>query len=185
MGFFIIIGLLIWGWAEISTFNVISNEIGVFLTLFGVFLTAFVGIFLLKHQGFLVLARVRSDMATGQAPVTSIADSIALVFGGVLMLIPGYVTDTLGLLLFIPGFRTISGVYLLGWVSNNRRFNSYVNFADVPVTQRNRRKSDMNDWQDYPYFSKRGDQTNRSDIIIEGEAEERPNSGSQLNRKNK
>ncbi len=185
MGLFIIIGLLIWGWVEISAFNLMSNEIGVVMTLFGVFITAFIGIFLLKHQGFLVLARVRSDMARGQTPVTSIADSIALVFGGVLMLIPGYVTDTIGLLLFIPGFRTISGVYLLRWISNNRQFNSYVNFADIPFTQGDRQKSDMNDWQDYPNFSERGGQTNNSDIIIEGEAEERPNFKSQLSRKNK
>ena len=184
MGLFIVIGLLIWGWVEISAFNLISNEIGVVLNLFGVFITAFIGIFLLKHQGFLVLGRVRSDMARGQTPVTSSADSVALVFGGVLMLIPGYVTDALGLLLFVPGFRTISGVYLLRWISNNRQFNSYVNFTDIPFTQRDRRKSDMNDWQDYPNFSERGGQTNNSDIIIEGEAEERPNFKSQRSRKN-
>ena len=185
MGLFIIIGLFIWGWAEISAFNLISNEIGGVLTLFGVFLTAFIGIFLLKHQGFLVLNRVRSDMARGQAPVTSIADSIALVFGGILMLIPGYVTDTLGLLLFMPGFRTISGVYLLRWVSNSRRFTSYVNFADVSFTQADRRKPDMNDWKNFPNSSERHDQTNESDIIIEGQAEERPDFGSKLSRKNK
>ena len=43
----------------------------------------------------------------------------------------------------------------------------------------------MNDWQDYPNFSERGGQTNNSDIIIEGEAEERPNFKSQRGRKNK
>ena len=184
MGLFIIIGLLIWGWAEISAFNLISDEIGGFLTISGILLTAFIGIFLLKHQGLSVLARVRNDMERGRTPVTSIADSISLVFGGVLMLIPGYVTDTVGLLLFIPGFRTISGAYFLKWAGNNHRFRSYINFADVSVTPVNRRNSNMDDWQENPNFAERGGQTNDSDIIIEGEAEERPNFRSQLGRKN-
>ena len=66
---------------------------------------------LLKQQGMAVLARIRTEMRNGQAPVTSFADSVALAVGGIFMLIPGYVTDGIGLFLFIPGIRTIAGVY--------------------------------------------------------------------------
>ena len=67
-----------------------------------------------------MLNRVRNDLAKGHPPVISIADSISLVIGGGLMLIPGYVTDSIGLLLFIPGFRTMAGMYLLQWVAKKR-----------------------------------------------------------------
>ena len=88
MGLIIILGLLIWGWAEMSAFIYIGSEIGGLLTLLGVFVTAIFGIALLKRQGLSVLSRIQADLAKGRAPVTSIADSISMVVGGALMLIP-------------------------------------------------------------------------------------------------
>ena len=67
-----------------------------------------------------MLNRVRNDVAKGHPPVMSIADSISLVIGGGLMLIPGYLTDGVGLLLFIPGFRTMAGMCLLKWVTKSQ-----------------------------------------------------------------
>ena len=72
-----IVGLLIWGWLEIIAFIFVSNEIGGLLTLLGVFLTAIIGITLLKNQGLSILNRVRNDLALGHPPVVSIADSIS------------------------------------------------------------------------------------------------------------
>ena len=117
MGLIFIIGLFLWGWVEISVFIFVSNEIGRLLTFLGVFLTAIIGIHFLKSRGLSVLNRVRNDLAQGHPPVISIADSISLVIGGALLLIPGYVTDSVGLLLFIPVFRTVAGMYLLQWVA--------------------------------------------------------------------
>ena len=85
MGLIIILGLLIWLWAEMSTFIYIGSEIGVLLTLLGVFVTAIFGISLLKRQGLSVLNRIQADLARGRAPVTSIADSISMVVGGFLV----------------------------------------------------------------------------------------------------
>ena len=129
MGLIIILGLLIWGWAEMSAFIYIGSEIGGLLTLLGVFVTAIFGIALLKRQGLSVLSRIQADLAKGRAPVTSIADSISMVVGGALMLIPGYVTDGIGLLLFIPGIRTLAGVYLLQWMARSKRFTGFTNFG--------------------------------------------------------
>ena len=83
-----------------------------------------------------MLNRVRSDLAKGHAPVVSIADSISLVIGGGLMLIPGYVTDGIGLLLFIPGFRTMAGMYLLQWVAKKPHFSGFVNFGGSTLNAR-------------------------------------------------
>ena len=126
MGLFFLLILIIWGWAEMSVFISIGAEIGGLLTLMGIFFTAVIGLSLLKSQGKVVMARLRSDMAQGRTPVGSIADSIALTFGGLLMLIPGYVTDTLGLLLFVPGLRTFAGTWILHHLFNNNRFRGFV-----------------------------------------------------------
>ena len=132
MGLIIILGLLIWGWAEMSTFIYIGSEIGGLLTLLGVFVTAIFGIALLRRQSLSVLNQIQADLAKGHAPVSSIADSVSMVVGGALMLVPGYVTDTIGLLLFLPGIRTLAGVYSLQWMARNKRFTGFTNLSSGP-----------------------------------------------------
>lgn len=180
MGLISFIALLFYGWAEISTFIFIGNKIGGLLTLFGVFLTAIIGIALLKNQGLSVLKSMGRDMSKGNAPVTPIADSISLFIGGILMLIPGYFTDALGLLLFIPGARTIAGVFLLRWISKSQQFTSFVNRSGNPFTQGNNRQYGMGDNKGGFGFAKRRYQRDDPDDIIEGEFEERPSSQSKL-----
>ena len=112
MGLAYLIIFLIWGWAEMSVFIFVGNMFGGLLTLLGIFFTAIIGIALLKQQGMAVLARIRSEMSDGPTPVKSVADSVALAAGGILMLIPGYVTDAIGLFLFTPGIRTLSLIHI-------------------------------------------------------------------------
>ena len=161
-------GLLFWGWIEVLAFIFVSNVIGGLLTLLGVFLTAIVGITFLKKQGLSLLNRVRSDLAKGHAPVESIADSISLVIGGGLMLIPGYVTDSVGLVLFIPEFRTIAGMYLLKWVAKKPSFTGFMNFGGSAFTRENSPLDPCG-------FDKQTRHQNDFDNVIEGEFEERPN----------
>jgi UPF0716 protein FxsA len=177
MGLIIILGLLIWGWAEMSAFIYIGNEIGGLLTLLGVFVTAIFGITLLKRQGLSVLSRIQADLAKGRAPVTSIADSISMVFGAALMLIPGYVTDGIGLLLFLPGIRTLTGVYLLQWMAKSKRFTGFTNFGGGPFA--GNPASDAAGYQHNP-FTKQQHKTRDDDDIIEGEFEERPDRDHQI-----
>ena len=185
MGLIFVTGLLFYGWAEVSAFVFIGDKIGGLLTLFGVFLTALIGISLLKNQGLSILHRVRKDMSEGRAPVTSIADSIALIVGGILMLIPGYLSDALGSLLFIPGLRTIAGVCLLKWISNSRQFSGYANPGGSAHTQRNGQHSHMDIKQDFFSFVERGHQQEDTNDIIEGEFEERPYSQSETHQQEK
>ena len=167
MALVFIVGLLLLGWVEISVFIFISKKVGSLLTFLGVFLTAIVGINFLKNRGLSVLNRVHSDLVKGHPPVASIADSISLVFGGGLLLIPGYVTDSLGLLLFIPGFRTMAGMWFLQWVAKKPSFNAFVNFRADTFTRRNGNQEPFG-------FRKQSHHENNFDDIIEGDFEERP-----------
>jgi UPF0716 protein FxsA len=184
MRLIIILGLLIWGWAEMSTFIYIGSEIGGLLTLLGVFVTAIFGIVLLKRQGLSVLSRIQDDLAKGRAPVTSIADSISMVFGGALMLIPGYVTDAIGLLLFLPGIRAFAGVYLLQWMAGSKRFTGFTNFGSGPFgnAASGNPASGAAGHQHNP-FTKQQHKTRDGDDIIEGEFEERPDRDHQIDDK--
>ena len=176
MGLVFIVGLLILGWVEITAFVFVSNEVGGLLTFLGVFLTAIVGVAFLKNQGLSLLNRLRSDLAKGHPPVVPIADSISLVVGGGLMLIPGYVTDGIGLLLFIPGFRTTAGIYLLKWLAKKPGLTGFANFGGSAFTRENDNRSPAG-------FDEQPRHQNNFDDIIEGEFEERPDAKSYINDK--
>ena len=126
MGLFILFGFILWGWAEMSAFIYIGGEIGGLFTLLGIFVTAIIGLSLLKSQGGAVMTKIRADLAQGHAPVGSIADSLSLAVGGILMLIPGYVTDAVGILLFMPGVRTVAGAWILHHLVTSNRFKGFV-----------------------------------------------------------
>lgn len=126
MGLYILFGFILWGWAETSVFIHISGEIGGLFTLLGIFITALIGLSLLKRQGGAVINKIRTDFSQGRAPVGSIADSLSLAVGGVLMLVPGYVTDAVGILLFVPGVRTIAGAWILHNLVASDRVKGFV-----------------------------------------------------------
>jgi UPF0716 protein FxsA len=109
----ILLFLALWAWAELVVFIAIGSEVGALLTIIGIAVTAVVGLSLLRSQGRAVMASLQQKVARGEAPVASMADGAAIAAGAVLMLIPGYITDAMGLVLFIPGIRTIIGASLI------------------------------------------------------------------------
>lgn len=125
MGLIFIIGFIIWGWIEITAFIAIGGEVGVLLTIIGVFVTAVVGISLLKSQGRAVMMNLQAQVTRGEAPLKSVADSLSLLAGGLLMLIPGYVTDAIGFLLFLPGIRTAAGLVFMSRLKSSNRFSQF------------------------------------------------------------
>ena len=90
------------------------------------------------------------------------------------MLIPGYVSDAVGLLLFIPGFRTMAGMYLLEWIAKKPITSGFVNFGGSAFTRENGNP-------DLSGFSEQPRHRNDFDDVIEGEFEERPDEKSYIN----
>jgi UPF0716 protein FxsA len=113
----IIIGFCLWVWAELATLVAIGGELGVLLTIAGIFVTAVVGIWLLRNQGRAIMSSLRAQLARGEAPVASLAAGTSITAGAVLMLIPGYLTDAIGLVMFLPIIRTLIGASLLKWLA--------------------------------------------------------------------
>ena len=90
---------------EIAVFILVGQFIGVLPTIALVILTAVLGAGLLRHQGMGLAMKVRSEMEAGRVPGRDLANGAMMLVAGVLLLTPGFVTDTLGFLLFIPQVR--------------------------------------------------------------------------------
>ena len=92
---------------EIAVFIVVGREIGVLATLACIFLTAVIGSALLRIQGFSVLSRIRTEVDQGRMPGREVGNGVMILAAGLLLLTPGFVTDTIGFLLFVPPIRTL------------------------------------------------------------------------------
>ncbi len=83
----------------------IGGEIGAFPTVFLVVFTVLLGGLLVRMQGLSTLMRVRATMARGEVPAIEMFEGVALILAGVLLLLPGFITDAVGFLLLIPPLR--------------------------------------------------------------------------------
>ncbi|PLW76249.1 FxsA family protein [Cohaesibacter celericrescens] len=94
---------------EIGVFIILGGQIGVINTLLGIVLTAFIGTILLRQQGFALLGQAQNQMNNGNIPGRELAHGVMLLAAGLLLLTPGFVTDTFGFLLLVPAIR--SGIF--------------------------------------------------------------------------
>ena len=99
--------------AEIWVLLEVSSKIGVLNTIGLVFLTAVVGITLLKRQGLNTLLRLNQRIEQGQLPAAEIFEGVVLAIGGALLLTPGFITDVLGFACILPFSRNVVVAELL------------------------------------------------------------------------
>ena len=92
---------------EIAGFVVVGSEIGVLWTITLVVASTVAGSALLRRQGFGAMNRVRAEMQAGRDPSREMAHGLMILLAAVLLLIPGFVTDIFGLLLFVPPVREL------------------------------------------------------------------------------
>ncbi|MCH8863157.1 MAG: FxsA family protein [Proteobacteria bacterium] len=95
--------------AEISLFIEVGGEIGAGSTILLTIATAVAGITLARLQGFAVMARMQESVARGQPPVAELVHGFFLFLAGIFLFIPGFLTDTLGVLLLLPPVRMLLG----------------------------------------------------------------------------
>jgi UPF0716 protein FxsA len=105
MGFIIIFILIAVPLAEIAIFIEVGDLIGLWPTLLTVVGTAVLGGILLRAQGFATMGRTRAALARAEFPAQELFDAFCLVIGGLLLLTPGFLTDTIGFLLLMPACR--------------------------------------------------------------------------------
>lgn len=97
---FIIVPLL-----ELYLIIKVGGMIGAFMTVLLVVTTAVVGVSLLRFQGFSTIQRAQANMARGQMPAMEMFEGMLLAIAGVLLLTPGFLTDSIGFFLLLPAGR--------------------------------------------------------------------------------
>ena len=100
LAIFIVLPLL-----EIAFLVKLGAVLGFWPTFGLVIVTAIAGTTILHHQGFAVLRRTQEAMAEGHPPVAPVVDGVFLLMSGLMLITPGLITDSFGLLLLIPQVR--------------------------------------------------------------------------------
>ena len=102
--FILIIGIPL---LEIFLFIKVGSYIGAFNTISLIIITAFVGIFYAKYEGFNSMKSGISQLMRNEIPIYEMISGAALAFAAILLILPGFATDLLGFLLIFPPTRKI------------------------------------------------------------------------------
>ena len=92
---------------EIYLFIEIGGKIGAFYTISLIFITAFVGIFYARYEGFNTLKSGVGQIMRNELPIYEIISGAALAFAALLLIIPGFATDLVGFLIIFPLTRKL------------------------------------------------------------------------------
>lgn len=141
---FLFIALLLVPLAELYVIVQVAGSIGVLETIGLLILVSVVGAWLLKREGMAAWKRLNEQLQAGRVPAKEVTDGAMIMFGGALLLTPGFLTDIVGLLFVLPPTRAaIKGLFrraAAGWVVK-RHPAGYAGYRvyDATVT-RSRRK---------------------------------------------
>lgn len=90
---------------EIAVLVKFGQSVGIWLTLAEVIGSAVVGVAILQRQGMTMFLRTQEAVMRGEPPVGAMLEGGMLVLAGSLLILPGLITDAMGLLLLIPAVR--------------------------------------------------------------------------------
>ena len=106
--------------AELFVLIQVGQEIGTLPTIGILVVDSILGSLLLRSQGRAVWRRFNEALNNRRPPAREVLDGALVIFGGALLLTPGFLTDILGLLLLLPPTRAVVRRVLFGWFG--RRF---------------------------------------------------------------
>lgn len=101
---------------EMATLIFVGNQIGVLYTLLLIILMGIFGVFIAKKQGVHSFQDIRNSIANGQPPGIVMIDTFLIFVGGILFVIPGFITDLIGLSLLVPVSRNLYKPAILNWL---------------------------------------------------------------------
>ncbi len=153
--FIFLLGFILYGWVEFEALIFVGNIVGGFLSFIGIFLTAFIGIYLIRRLNRRVFMSWQSERQNNKPGLSKLAEGLSILLGGLLLVIPGYLTDLIGLICMIPILRTFIGSVIIA------------NFADIRLFADLRKKHEYND------PNKENSETTSPIITIDGDYTEK------------
>ena len=140
---------------ELYVFFKVSTAIGFFPALLLIIASSALGVLVMRVAGLATALRARESLQRGELPAEEMFQGLLLAVGGGLLLVPGFITDALGLICLLPFTRRLIG----------RRLR------ERAEAQAMRQRA----FSDDPFASRPGAQggTPRQPNVIEGEYEHR------------
>ena len=135
----IIIGLPI---LEITLMIKIGQQIGAFNTILIIFFTATVGIYYAKNEGINTIKSGMTSLYKNQIPIYEMLSGASIAIAAILLILPGFISDTIGFLLLLPFTRKI----LINFWLNNKYKEKIKNndkIIDAEVTEETRDKDEL------------------------------------------
>ena len=106
---------------EIAGFVLVGGWLGLWPTLGLVLLSGVAGVAVFQMAGRTMAQRVSRAIEQKAPPMADLFHGFCLVAAAILLIIPGFFTDLLALLLLFPPFRTVLGLYLWRFAAQRRR----------------------------------------------------------------
>ncbi|MFC3282568.1 FxsA family protein [Litchfieldella rifensis] len=98
---------------DFTVLFMVGSQIGLLTTLLLVLATGFIGLHLVRREGVATLQRAQQRFAQGELPSGELLTGAALIFGGALLMAPGFLSDALGFMCLIPNARRLLGKLLI------------------------------------------------------------------------
>ena len=126
---------------EIYLFIKIGSQIGAFNTISLILITAFIGILYARYEGFNTFKSGMSQLVKNELPIYEIISGAALTFAALLLILPGFATDLIGLLIIFPPTRKLFLKKVSAKYSkNNQKKQDFINGEFEDIDEDNERK---------------------------------------------
>lgn len=122
----IFLGFIIYSLVELALLIGIGQIIGVFNTLLLIVATSIIGIYVAKNKGMHSVQNVKNSLARGEAPGPAVIDTMLNFSGGLLLALPGFLTDLFGLLLLMPFTRKMVQPLVFLWMRKKMKNGQFI-----------------------------------------------------------
>jgi UPF0716 protein FxsA len=101
--------LILWPVAEVFVAIKVAEAIGVLFTVLLLIAGVPLGVWLTRAEGRTAWRRLSAAVAAGRPPGREVIDGALVLIGGILFIVPGFITDVIGLLLLVAPSRSVAG----------------------------------------------------------------------------
>lgn len=122
-----------WLWAamfiipavELFGFIFVAGYLGALKTLLLMMVTSVIGFFMMQFEGKKVLQDSRMQVQEGKVPGRTMLDGLCIFFGGLMLIVPGFITDIIGFSLVFPLTRPLYRVFMLKWIEKKMKNGTF------------------------------------------------------------
>ena len=114
---YLVLLLLIFPFIEIYTLIVVGGSIGALNAVLLILLTGLIGAYLLRNKGIKTLLDIKSNKKAFEPSADNFLKTLFTPIGGFFLLVPGFITDFMGILILLP----LTRIFILGKLESWRK----------------------------------------------------------------